>query len=149
MKKGKRLIVLCVILPLMGIVLLGCKKREQGMTVGLALTGIQTNSIFIDLYKTIETKCNEAGYKLIAMDLEGGPSKMVTFLENCINAKAKVIIYQNIAEDAYIDLLLRAKEQGAILGSYDNPTTVAQYTSLASNRELGLAIGRECGSISP
>ena len=145
MKKGKRLISLFALIALAGVVLLGCKKKEEGMTVGLALTGLQTNAIFIDMKKAIEAKCNEAGYKLIATDLAEGPTKMVTFLENCINAKAKIIIYQNIAEDAYIDLLQRAKDQGAILGSYDNPTKVAQYVSLASNYELGLTIGRECG----
>jgi fructose transport system substrate-binding protein len=145
MKNGKQLISLCVLIVLAGIVVLGCKKKEEGMTVGLALTGIQTNSIFIDMKKAIEAKCNEAGYKLIATDLAEGPIKMVSFLENCINAKAKVIIYQNIAEDAYMDLLQRAKEEGAILGSYDNPSTIAQYTSLASNYELGLTIGRDCG----
>ncbi|GHV81035.1 hypothetical protein AGMMS49944_28260 [Spirochaetia bacterium] len=146
MKGRKSVFGLFVLVVVMGTMLLGCKKTDSNqITVGLALSGIQTNSIFIDMRRAIEAKCEKEGWKLIAADLLEGPPKMITFLENCINAKAKIIIYQNIAEDAYVDLLQRAKDQGAILGSYDNPTTVAQYTSLASNFELGRAIGRECG----
>jgi ABC-type sugar transport system substrate-binding protein len=123
----------------------GGKQQSETITVGLALTGIQTNSIFIDMRRAVEEKCRQAGYKLITADLMEGPGVMVTFLENCINAGAKVIIYQNIAEDAYEDILRRAKDRGIILGSYDNPTKIAHYTSMASNHELGLTIGRETG----
>jgi ABC-type sugar transport system substrate-binding protein len=123
----------------------GGKQQSETVTVGLALTGIQTNSIFIDMRRAIEERCQQAGYKLITADLMEGPGIMVTFLENCINANAKVIIFQNIAEDAYADILQRAKDRGIILGSYDNPTKIAHYTSVASNYELGLTIGRETG----
>jgi ABC-type sugar transport system substrate-binding protein len=123
----------------------GGRQQGETITVGLALSAIQTNSIFIDMRRAIEKKCQDNGYNLITADLLEGPTKMITFLENCINTNAKVVIFQNIAEDAYADLLQRLKNQGAILGSYDNPTQIAHYTSQASNYELGLTIGRECG----
>jgi ABC-type sugar transport system substrate-binding protein len=123
----------------------GSRQQDETVTVGLALTAMQTNSIFIDMRRAVEQKCQEKGYRLITADLTEGPTKMITFLENCINAKAKVVVFQNIAEDAYADLLQRLKDQGAILGSYDNPTNIAHYTSQASNYELGLTIGRETG----
>jgi ABC-type sugar transport system substrate-binding protein len=150
MKKWKRILatvmVIAVFLGMAASVFAGGGKQQgDTMTVGLALTGIQTNSIFIDMRRAIEERCRQAGYKLITADLMEGPGVMVTFLENCINAGAKVIIFQNIAEDAYADILQRAKDRGIILGSYDNPTSIAHYTSQASNYELGLTIGRETG----
>ena len=52
--------------------LAGCgqKAQDQGtaddgekkLTVGLALTGINSNAVFIDMRKDIEARCNEAGY---------------------------------------------------------------------------------------
>jgi ABC-type sugar transport system substrate-binding protein len=123
MKRWQRILVAGIAAALLAgaasSVFAGGGKQQQGdtITVGLALTGIQTNSIFIDMKRAIEEKCQQAGYKLITADLMEGPGVMVTFLENCINANAKVIIFQNIAEDAYEDILKRAKDRGIILGS--------------------------------
>jgi ABC-type sugar transport system substrate-binding protein len=122
----------------------GAPGREH-ITVGLALSAINTNSIFIDMGKAIEEKCKQEGWRLITADVLEGAPRMITFLETCLAADAKVVVYQNIAEDSYADLLQRLKAQGCILGSYDNPTHIAQYTSLASNEELGLTIGRMAG----
>ncbi|MDR2393464.1 MAG: sugar ABC transporter substrate-binding protein [Treponema sp.] len=150
MEKRKRILTALIAVTLIlgtvsSVFAAGGKQKDETITVGLALSAIQTNSIFIDMRRAVEKICQEKGYKLIAADLLEGPTKMVTFLENCLNANAKVVIFQNIAEDAYADLLQRLKDQGAILGSYDNPTNIAHYTSQASNYELGLTIGRETG----
>jgi ABC-type sugar transport system substrate-binding protein len=115
------------------------------ITVGLALTGMQNNPIFIDIRRAFEERCNQAGYRLIAADLSNGAADMTKFLENCLTAKAKIVVFQNIAEDSYINLLTELKAQGAILASYDNPSKVADYVSMASNYDLGKTIGRMCG----
>ncbi|MDR1898846.1 MAG: substrate-binding domain-containing protein [Treponema sp.] len=123
----------------------GGKGEEEQITVGLALSAINTNSIFIDMRRAIEAKCQREGWRLITADLLEGAPKMITFLETCLATNAKVVIYQNIAEDSYSDLLQQLKDRGVILGSYDNPTRIAHYTSQASNEQLGLTIGREAG----
>jgi ABC-type sugar transport system substrate-binding protein len=141
-------LVYMLILAALSTAFSGCGKQQskEQIAIGLALSGIQVNSIFIDMRRAIEEKCEKEGYRLITADLmENGPSKMITFLETCLAAKAKVVVYQNIAEDAYADQLNQLKAQGCILGSYDNPTKIAQYTSQASNYELGKTIGREAG----
>jgi ABC-type sugar transport system substrate-binding protein len=55
------------------------------------------------------------------------------------------VVFQNIAEDAYVNLLRELKTQGCILGSYDNPSNIADYSISASNYELGKVIGSMCG----
>lgn len=118
---------------------------KETITVGLALTGLQTNPIFIDIRRAFEERCGQAGYRLIAADLSNGAADMARFLENCLTAKAKIVVFQNIAEDSYVNLLEELKTQGAILASYDNPSKVAHYVSMASNYDLGKTIGRMCG----
>jgi ABC-type sugar transport system substrate-binding protein len=118
---------------------------KQEITVGIALTGLQSNSIFIDMRRDMEAKCTAAGYRLIEQDLQNGAPDMVKFLENCLTAHAKVIVIQNIAEDAYRDLLVQLKNQGAVIGSYDNPSKVSMFVRMASNYELGKTIGKMCG----
>jgi ABC-type sugar transport system substrate-binding protein len=135
----------CTVTLAVGLVFTGCKKKTEALTIGLGLSGIQTNSIFIDMRRAFEERCNAAGYKLIAADLTNGVPDMLRFLENCITAKAKVVIYQNIGEDSYINLLEELKAQGAILGSSDNPSIIAPYSAMVANYDTGLVIGRMCG----
>jgi ABC-type sugar transport system substrate-binding protein len=146
MKGAKRVFGLCVLVVVMGAMLLGCKKKtDTQITVGLGLTGIQTNSIFIDIRRAIEAKCKAEGYRLITADFTEGPSKVTTFLENCLNSNAKVVLLQNVAEDSYADLLQQLKDKGTILASFDNPSKIAHYIGQVSNYETGKTIGRECG----
>ncbi|MHC6201632.1 sugar ABC transporter substrate-binding protein [Breznakiellaceae bacterium SP9] len=146
MKSAKRVFGVFVLVIVTGAILLGCnKKADAQITVGLGLTGIQTNSVFIDVRRAIEAKCKAEGYKLITADFLEGPGKVTTFMENCLNADAKVVLFQNIAEDSYADLLQQLKDKGTILGSYDNPSKIAHYIGQVSNYELGKVIGQECG----
>lgn len=126
--------------------LAGCGEKKQGdtedpsakkLTVGLALTGINSNAVFIDMRKDIEARCNEAGYKLMTADIEGGASQIVTALENFINGGCDIIILQNSAEEAYADLLKQAVEKGIIVASYDYESDIAQYACICSNYEVG------------
>ena len=134
--------------------LAGCGEKKQGdtedpsakkLTVGLALTGINSNAVFIDMRKDIEARCNEAGYKLMTADIEGGASQIVTALENFINGGCDIIILQNSAEEAYADLLKQAVEKGVIVASYDYESDIAQYACICSNYEVGKVIGQEMG----
>ena len=118
---------------------------EKKLTVGLALTGINSNAVFIDMRKDIEKRCNDAGYKLITADIEGGASKIVTALENFINAGCDIIILQNSAEEACADLLKQAVDKGIIVASYDYKSDIAQYACICSNYEVGKVIGQEMG----
>jgi ribose transport system substrate-binding protein len=149
MEKFKKLGVLLMMLVMSAAVFAGGKQDAGGaqetITVGVALTGLQTNPIFIDIRRAFEERCSQAGYRLIAADLSNGAADMTRFLENCLTAKAKVVVFQNIAEDSYINLLEELKAQGAILASYDNPSKLAHYVSMASNYDLGKTIGRMCG----
>jgi ABC-type sugar transport system substrate-binding protein len=152
MKKFKKVVVLIAGMALvMSVTVFAGGKQDAGggaketITVGLALTGMQTNPIFIDIRRAFEERCSQAGYRLIAADLSNGAADMTRFLENCLTARAKIVVFQNIAEDSYINLLEELKAQGAILASYDNPTKVAHYVSMASNYDLGKTIGRMCG----
>ena len=152
MKRFKKVVVLMagMALVMSATVFAGGRQDTGGgstetITVGLALTGLQTNPIFIDIRRAFEERCSQAGYRLIAADLSNGAADMTRFLENCLTAKAKIVVFQNIAEDSYINLLEELKAQGAILASYDNPSKVAHYVSMASNYDLGKTIGRMCG----
>lgn len=152
MEKFKKVVVLTagMMLAMSATVFAGGRQDTSGsstetITVGLALTGLQTNPIFIDIRRAFEERCSQAGYRLIAADLSNGAADMTKFLENCLTAKAKIVVFQNIAEDSYINLLEELTAQGAILASYDNPSKIAHYVSMASNYELGKTIGRMCG----
>lgn len=120
-------------------------KADEPLTVGLALSAINTNAIFIDMAKDIQARCDEAGYKLMTADIAEDPNKVVTALENFINGGCDVIIVQNYAEEACADLLKKAVEQGIIVGSYDYTSEYAQYAVIASNYDVGKAIGQACG----
>jgi ABC-type sugar transport system substrate-binding protein len=147
----KKKMLFCVVLLTLSVAVFAGGKRDidggsqETITVGLALTGLQTNPIFIDIRRAFENRCSQAGYRLIAADLSNGAADMIKFLENCLTAKAKIVVFQNIAEDSYINLLEELKVQGAILASYDNPSEIAHYVSMASNYDLGKTIGRMCG----
>jgi ABC-type sugar transport system substrate-binding protein len=95
--------------------------------------------------RNIEAECQKAGYRLIEQDLQNGVPDMNTFLENCLTAHAKVVVIQNIAEDSYRDSLKQLRDQGCVIGSYDNPSQVASYVCYASNIDLGKLIGKMCG----
>lgn len=118
---------------------------EESLKVGLALSGITTNSVFVDMTKSIQEKCDEAGYKLMTADIQEGTQATVTALENFVNAGCKVIILQNSAEEAYADLLKDAIEKGVIIGSYDYDSELAHYSIYSSDEEIGEAIGRAAG----
>ena len=97
----------------------GQAAEEKSLTVGLALSGITTNAVFIDMTKNIQRKCDEDGYKLMTADIQSGTSAIVTALENFINGGCDVIILQNSAEESYADLLKNAVDKGIVIGSYD------------------------------
>lgn len=121
------------------------EKEDRSLTVGLALSGITSNAVFIDMTKEIQTKCDEAGYKLLTADIQDGTATIVTALENFVNGGCDVIILQNSAEEAYADLLEAAVEKGVVIGSYDYVSDYAQYAIYASNYDLGYEIGKACG----
>ena len=123
----------------------GQAAEEKSLTVGLALSGITTNAVFIDMTKNIQRKCDEDGYKLMTADIQSGTSAIVTALENFINGGCDVIILQNSAEESYADLLKNAVDKGIVIGSYDGVSDYAQYETYVSNEELGYQIGQECG----
>ncbi len=149
----KLLALLLSVVMALGL-LAGCGQAPQNdttdpadkkLTVGLALTGINSNAVFIDMRKDIEARCNEAGYKLMTADIEGGASQIVTALENFINGGCDIIILQNSAEEAYADLLKQAVDKGIIVASYDYESDIAQYACVCSNYEVGKVIGQEMG----
>lgn len=117
----------------------------EKLTIGLALSGINSNAIFIDMAKDIQERCDAAGYKLMTADIAEDPNKVVTALENFINGGCDVIIFQNYAEEACATLLADAIDKGIIIGSYDYTSDYAQYACIASNYEVGKVIGQECG----
>lgn len=123
----------------------GSGGDEDSLTIGLALSAINTNAVFIDMTKDIQSKCDEAGYKLMTADIEGGTNEIVTALENFINGGCDVIILQNSAEEAYADILQEAVDKGIIIGSYDYASDYAQYAVMASNYDVGKVIGQACG----
>lgn len=123
----------------------GDSGEDQELTIGLALSGITSNAIFIDMTKDIQAKCDEAGYKLMTADIQAGTAATVTALENFISGGCDVIIFQNSAEEAYADLMQQALDAGIILGSYDYQSEYAQYAIYASNYDVGYTIGQECG----
>lgn len=123
----------------------GGDSEKKTLTIGLALSGINSNAIFIDMAKDIQAKCDEAGYKLMTADIAEDPNKVVTALENFINGGCNVIIFQNYAEEACASLMQEAIEKGIIIGSYDYTSDYAQYACIASNYEVGKVIGQQCG----
>lgn len=152
----KRLITCILLLSLFVCCLSACtaesgsesptgEEPEESLTIGLALSGINSNAIFIDMTKDIQAKCDEAGYKLMTADIAEDPNKVVTALENFINGGCDVIIFQNYAEEACASLMEEAIDKGIILGSYDYESDYAQYACIASNYEVGKVIGQECG----
>ncbi|MDD3337559.1 MAG: sugar ABC transporter substrate-binding protein [Lachnospiraceae bacterium] len=145
MKKTMGMVVSLGLAASMGI---GCyaAENDKSLTVGLALSGITSNAIFIDMTKEIQTKCDEAGYKLMTADIQDGTGTIVTALENFINGGCDVIILQNSAEEAYGDLLQDALDKGITIGSYDYVSEYAQYAIYASNEDLGYQIGQQCGN---
>jgi ABC-type sugar transport system substrate-binding protein len=134
------------------VVLISCKKKEEytPFTVGLGLTGIDSVAIWIDLTDRIAEKCRNADYRLITANFLGEDGQIseeaaLAFFKQCLAEKVRVVLFQNIAEDIYADLLLQLKEQGAVLGAMDIVSSIAQYNSEVKNYEAGLFAGRECG----
>jgi ABC-type sugar transport system substrate-binding protein len=133
-----------------GVFASGSTQQASGggqFTIGFAQSGLQTNSIFIDALRAIEDNYVKGkGYRLITADLlENGPAKMITFLENCVATNARVVIFQNIAEDAYADQLQQLKDKGVILLATDTAGKIAQYSLEVDNYNVGVSIGREAG----
>lgn len=146
MKMNRRLfLVLLLVTLLEGSMLFANGRSEHNMTVGLALSGIKSNAIFIDMARNTQRLCDEAGYKLLTADIQDGPDKVVTAMENFINAGCNIIIIQNYAEDACSDMMRKAVKNGIVIGSYDYTSDIAQYAVVCSNYEVGKIIGKECG----
>ncbi|MBS3652388.1 sugar ABC transporter substrate-binding protein [Pseudaminobacter sp. 19-2017] len=123
----------------------GALAQGKKLKIGFALSGVTTNAIFIDMARDLERRTQAAGYSLLTTDIAEGPQKIVSALENFINAGADVIIFQNYAEEATADLMQQAIDRGVIIGSYDTDSKIAQYSTMASNYELGKVIGQETG----
>lgn len=143
MKKMATLALACALAT--GVMAGTSMAAEEPLTIGLALSGITTNSVFIDMTKAIQAKCDDAGYKLMTADIEQGTQATVTALENFINGGCDVILVQNSAEAAYEDMLKDAIENGVVVGSYDFDSEICQYSIYASDLELGKTIGKACG----
>jgi ABC-type sugar transport system substrate-binding protein len=120
-------------------------KAGEKLTVGLALSGITTNAVFIDMTKSIQKLCDDAGYKLMTADIQGDPNNIVKAIENFVNGGCKVIIIQNYAEQACADAIQNAISKGVVFGSYDYTSQFAQYAIVASNYEVGKVIGQQTG----
>lgn len=121
------------------------QAQSKKLKVGFALSGVMTNAIFIDMARDLERRTGASGYELLTTDIAEGPQKIVSALENFMNAGADVIIFQNYAEEATADLMQQAVDKGVIIGSYDAESKIAQYSVMASNYELGKIIGQETG----
>ena len=119
----------------------GIVSADESLTVGLALSGITSNTIFIDMTKSLQAKCDEAGYKLMTADIQEGVQATVTALENFKNAGCDVIILQDSEEAAYYDLLKECIDSGIVVGSYDYNSELAQYSIYSSDEQIGYAIG--------
>lgn len=152
-KMWKRIVAACLALTMV-LGMAGCGKAsgtdesgkdEKSLTIGLALSAINTNAVFIDMAKNIQKKCDEKGYKLMTADIADDPNKVVTALENFINGGCDVIIFQNYAEEACAELIQKAVDQGVVVGSYDYESDYAQYAVIASNYDVGKKIGEQCG----
>ena len=148
MKRGVKIVctALLMCVSVFSLIAEGQSEDKDGsLTVGLALSGVNSNAIFIDMARDLEKRTDEAGYKLLTSDIAAGPEKVVSTLENFINAGCDVIIFQNYAEEACSDLMQQAVDKGVVIGSYDYESDIAQYAVIASNYEVGKAIGQECG----
>ena len=140
MKKWAALALTCAMT--LGLGAGSVMAEEKSLTVGMALSGITSNAIFIDMTKSIQAKCDEAGYKLMTADIAEGVQATVTALENFINGGCDVILIQKSEEEAYADLLQSALDKGIVIGSYDYNSDMAQYSIYSSDEEIGYAIGK-------
>ncbi len=147
MKKG--LMVLLVVLMCsvvsFSLAAAGQNESDDSLKVGLALSGVNSNAIFIDMARDLEERTEASGYTLLTADIAEGPEKVVSTLENFINAGCDVIIFQNYAEEACSGLMQEAVDKGVVIGSYDYTSDIAQYAVIASNYEVGKIIGQETG----
>jgi ABC-type sugar transport system substrate-binding protein len=116
-------------------------KSGKQLVIGLGLTGIRSNTIFLQILHSYEARCKANGWRLITGDFNNGAADASTFLENCLAAHANIVVVQNIAENAYADLLKQLKAQGCVLGSADQPSQIMQYTVMVNNYDLGKVIG--------
>jgi ABC-type sugar transport system substrate-binding protein len=152
MKKfGKLACLLVLVLGMAALV--SCSKKgaaaggsgEKKLTIGFAVAAINTNSIWIDIRRTYEERCNKEGWTLITGDLTEGAPKAIAFLETCLTAKADVVILQNNADGAYDDLLKQIVASGACLISTEKGSPFAQYNGEIDNDGAGKMMGRVVG----
>ncbi|MEG1515892.1 MAG: substrate-binding domain-containing protein, partial [Clostridia bacterium] len=114
------------------------------LTVGLALSDMSA-PVFIDARNLLQSAIDANGDKLIVCDCQADPGKLVTGIENFQEAGCDIIILQNFAGEACYDVCQKAKDNGAIICSYDYQMELAQFNTLADNEALGKVIGENCG----
>lgn len=117
--------------------------REGPFTVGLALSDMSAPA-FIDARNLLQARIDENGDKLMVCDCQADPGRLVTGIENFLEAGYDIIILQNFAGEACYDVCQRAKDSGVVICSYDYEMELAQFNTLADNEALGKVIGSNC-----
>lgn len=140
----KKLVALLLVLMLALGMTASAENTDKKLTVGFAFSGLTTNPPFIKMDALISSKCAERGWEYISVNIENAETMMTAF-ETFISAKCDIVIFQNSYEDVCADQITQLREMGCVLGSFDKDSELCQYSIYASNYEMGLVLGRECG----
>lgn len=120
-------------------------EEEVKIKIGLTLSGLTTNSVFIDMSNNLQALCDENGWEMIQRDLTA--DTIVNTMENFISAGCNVVIIQaNQAPEAVSAMLPAFEEAGVAVAIYDSPDFVGKpavaYSATCDNYNAGYQLGK-------
>lgn len=131
--------------PTEAVVETGTAEKEVLIKIGMTLTSVTTNPVFIEMSNRMAELCEENGWELLLKDLTA--DTIVDTIENFISAGCNVIIVQaNQAPEAVASMLPALKEAGVAVAVYDYDAMVGQpavvYSASCDNYNTGYALGK-------
>jgi len=120
-------------------------KEEVKIKIGLTLSSLTTNSVFIDMSNRLQEQCDANGWELILRDLTA--DTIVNTMENFVSAGCNVVIIQaNQAPEAVAAMMPTFEENDVAVAIYDHDGFVdypaVAYSATCDNYNAGYQLGK-------
>ncbi|MEX1031220.1 MAG: sugar ABC transporter substrate-binding protein [Paenibacillaceae bacterium] len=147
LKKTSTLILIVALITV--VILAGCSsgdsdKGESGGKIGMTVLNL-SNPFFVALTNAAKEEAKSLGYELIINDPKDDANAQVTAIENFVSQKVAAIIVTATDQKVIDEELKKAKEAGIPVIAHTTKLTNAVSWVGSSERNMGLALGRQAG----
>jgi len=151
MKKMRKILALFLVLVMI-VALAGCGSsgaKDEGkapadekIKIGVTLNTLSENPTYTAMYAAMEARAAELGAELLVAEIDSNMDKLITAIEQFVNAGCQAIIVSVVSVGMDVDVIQPALDAGCFLIAFENDMEECNIFCGADNYETGKVIGK-------